>query len=401
MLIQAIIFKFPINLPVDFDDAPISYDDKNYQKGPGLLFQYFSELAQFDASTTLRVIKDNFFPLLGDEEEEASMNFEALKMAWGNLYRTETGKVLTHFFYCVEIALKTQTILQPIILKKVYCGVLLTGSGYYLKVGERELEPASSDVIDLAMKKASPHSNSLWRILQKLEFQSNDDRVSAYRNVKSMWDLKKLIDTLPITGGLTGQEVCVKDATRLFFPESRPLPISAMGIQQACSYLSDPNKDISTLPYLHHSQLFSKDRVSLVMAAFGGTAFSFMVPSGRQFTLSKEMSITSKNKDTGASTTKAISKIGCDVVPLEIAIAHMKQMIKEQMIKNPFGNSQVRVSDNSNFKIFEKESCTIIVAALRAVAGIKSVTTDAGGKRHRVDEYEDERPSKKGKLFDF
>ncbi|QMP84025.1 hypothetical protein [Rhizoctonia solani ambivirus 1] len=375
----------PVKLITPFDDMPLSYDLKHVPEGHGVFFRYFSELAKFDFSTIPSVINRYFLGCLADDEEDAQERFANIKQGYGIIAKTETGKILSHLFFCIDLSLRLQTTLRVVIHNGIYCGVVMLGTGYTLRMLGRDIVPQRPEVLKASYLKASPHANALDQIFQKLDFGSDEQKQRYLSTTNSMWDLKRIIQGVSVIGGSTGVEAVKKLAKKLYFPGEVAVPASANGIQSVLRCISDGTKDISTLGYLHHSYLFSEDRVELAFAAFGGVAPSFRVPTGRHMKINEAFRVTSKDRS-GNVTTRDVNKISAHLVPLEVAIKEFRDFMRDKTVFNVFGNQVVHTSDSAIFKTYKDEGFIAVLGALREVAGVTTVDTQSGGKKRKADD---------------
>lgn len=367
-----------------FEEAPVYVTDKYKPTSSGILIRYIPGLASFDARTPIAVIHRHFYHLLGDDQSDASLVFEKLKTAWGVLYKTEAGKILSHMFLCVDIALQLQTSIIPLIPKSAYAGMVMLGSGYDLRVENREVIKATSEELRQIIITADSHSQALWKIFKKIRFTDDETRVDRYRKCKRMFDLKSLLDVTPI-GGTEAKEEVERLLPQLNFQE---VPLAPIGpnIVHALTSMEGTSFDLGLLPYLHYSQVFSTDRRHIIWSAFGETAPSFRIPSGKTMSLTGKFETSYSAKD-GKKVVRKVTKIGYQIVELSQALNHLDLTFKERTIMNPFGNSIVRVSDNSMFKTVEGGDVEKVIGAFRRVMGVNTVTFEASGsKRKAIDE---------------
>jgi len=376
-------WTFRVNLPTKFRDALHHFSDANFPRERGILFAYNSDLSKFDQSTVVDVIRRRFFGCLGSSEEDADSTFQNLRSAWGAFYKSETGKILSHIFKVIDIALTLQTRVCPIITRGSYVGCLMTGDGYYLSIMGLSYSPGSIEEVEAVMRKADPHSNSLWRIFSRINFNNDEDRRTQFQLCRRMCHLAHLLERLSV-GGTTTQAAVMKDAMFLNFVEDQPFTITAVNISTVLNHIADGTKDLATLPYRHHSTLFETARHRIALSAFGATAPSFRVAGGKAMVLTQPFAVRAKAPAPATGfVSKAITKIGCNVVPLNLAIRHFEDMVSQKEILNPFANAQIRVSDNNLFKSYSAESCGLIVEGLRKVCGAKVTDAVQGSSRKR------------------
>jgi hypothetical protein len=193
------------------------------------------------------------------------------------------------------------------------------------------------------------------------------------------------------------QQAVKEDAKSLCFQADRELTATAANIALVLSYITDSTKDLAELPFLHHSYLFSSNRRELAWSAFGSLAPSFRVPSGKAMRLDQPFNVsirTGVGKAPGPAT-REVKSIAAHIVPLDLAVRHLDEVIRKKEVLNPFGNASVRVSESNLNKVFNGESCALIVAGLRKLSG--SVIAVSGGSKRRDIADEDESRKKKAR----
>jgi hypothetical protein len=364
-----------------------------------VFFAYSEALSKFDHRTVITVIRDYFFGCLGEDVEEAEEMFASLQSGWGNVAKTEAGNEFAHMFKMIEISLKTQTRFVPVFGEK-YTGGFLFGNGYSLIINNEPVTITEASKFNDMLIHTDQHLSTLASILKKINFASDDDRIGHFTTCKRMWDLKVLLEGLSLNGGSSQQDSVLKLAKTLNFQNDRPYKVTAHNIAEVLSFISDPSKDLATLPYLHHTQLFSNNRMHIARSAFGHTAPSFRIAGGKVMSLLRPFTITARNGKSKGEEERTITKIGAQVVPLDLAIRHLQEVVDKKEILNPFANARTHLSDDHIHKAFEKESCSTLVAALRKVAG--ATVMDAGGSsRKRGNDESGPSGRKKAKLTDF
>jgi hypothetical protein len=305
------------------------------------------------------------------------------------MFKTESANILSHIFTVIDIAITTQTRAMPIIHGDQYVGTALIGYGYTLSVMKQSYGPGSNQELRDAITMSDSHTRSLLEIMKKISFQTENDRERAFSECRRMWDVKALLDALPLVGGSTTQDYVKDRAKRLNFVADKELVINATNIEKVIQYITNPSADLAELPYLHHSLLFSSVRRDIAWSAFGHNAPSFRVPAGRTMRLDQPFQVSVRTSGpTTSVTTRVVKSIAVAVVPLDLALRHLKEVIEKKEILNPFGNAQVRVSDSNLNKIFRDDSCNKIVDGLKKLTG--SVVSGPGGTKRKDLEGEDE-----------
>lgn len=391
--------RFRVTLPVDPESVPMYYGASSITKGPGLLFPYVPELARFDRYTVPEVIKKYFFGCLGENLEECIEEFAELVSAWGNIVNSTFANEITHLYKIIDISLMTQCVPHVMSNGGTYDGVFMRGWGFRIQILGKTYEAASQEDVEAELPNMDSHANAFWKILKDLDMLE-DVRLVKFRTVRSIWGLKELVDTHKLNGGTATRDRAIKNAKALRFPDNRLLEPTAANITLVLSYIADPRKDITELPWMHAPFLFETDRVVLCWSAFGQIAPSFRVPGGKEMYIDRPFRVTNAKlqKEKGATAHRDVTKIGCTLLPIELAITHIKQVKELKTILNPFGNAVVVKSASHINKEFEGDSCQMILNALRGYA--KVTVADVGSsKRKERDETRDESISKKRLRF--
>jgi hypothetical protein len=303
---------------------------------------------------------------------------------------------MAHIFRVIDISLTLQCAPHIMMTLGQYDGVFMRGSGFSVNILGRTYEPASRGLVDAQLPLMDKHANAAWSVIS---LTNAPDKEGVYRTMRSIKQLKVLIDTYGITGGATNLPRVLELAKGLRFPEDREWEPTAYNIALALSYITEPTKSMESLPFLHPSVLLSTDRHLLVWSAFGAIAPSFRVPGGKEMMLTKSFRITNPQikKEKGPQGHRDVTKIGCILVPLEVAVTHLKTTLELKTVLNPHGNSRVDNSASHANKVFEGDSCSSIVDALRKAAKV-TVVDEAGSKKRKTNDDETGGPSKKGRV---
>lgn len=392
--------RFRVNLPVPAIDQPLFYDVNSVPISAGLLFPYEPQLAKFDKFTVPNVIYQYFFAGLGDTVEDATKEFEEIVASWGNVFNTEFSNVMSHIFKVIEISLRTQT--RPILMMTAnnYDGVFMQGSAFHITVNGTHYTAVSKEEIERDIKRMDSHASALWSILQQLNL-SKEERQGYFEGMESIWDLKDVVDTVSINGGPTVREQMIKNAQFLHFPKDRYAGSYATAIEKALLCIATPTQKIKEVGSLHPPLIFEQDRISLIMGCFGPLAPSFRVPGGKEMRLSSQFKVPCVRGKVGREFEdhREVKKLAVQFVPHEVAVMHMRQVIEQKTILNPFGNIKIVRSASHISKEFEGESFSMLIEGLRKVAQVVVSDEKGKGKREREGESE-ERYKKKGRMDD-
>jgi hypothetical protein len=395
--------RFKVSLATPPKDFVIENVDDRVTITEGLVFPYLSDLAKFDRSTVLSVVKRFFYAGLGDTAEECDEMYRDLTVAWGNVVNTRFGNIMAHLCKVIEISLDMQCAPRVMMNGGVYNGVFMSGSAFSLTVLEKTYMPAEIEDVRAALRQMDRHMNALWSIMEDVAFVSNEDREAQYHRMKNIWQLKACLEALPLKGGVGVRDRVLMNAKDLSFPENHYLDPTAANIDFVLSIISDPLKDLASLPALHPSLLFHTDRLSLAMGAFGEVAPSFRVPGGKEMELSKAFKVTSAaiRKEKGPQGHKEISKIAATLLPLDMAIQHLKMVVQNKTVLNPFGNAVANASSSHINKVFEGDSCVLLVSALRKLAKVTVAVEGKGGTKRGAEEEDSAASQRKKAKFGF
>lgn len=393
--------SFTVNLPESPEKRPLFYDEHLIREriSSGLLFQYEPLLAKFDRSTILTTLRNYFYGCFGDTRGEAAQVWQDVVSGVNILHNTEWGHQMAHICKIIDISLRMQTVPYIMMTASHYDGIYMCGAGYHLGLGENYFSPLPKDIIAERIKTFDSHAEAFWKILGCLDILE-DTKLNAFKTNTSIKQLKQLCDSHSIKPN--GMATIKATSHLLSFRDDKTLESTGSNIAMALEMLSDPSKDIYTLPSFHHTALLSQERDYIIWSAFGETAPSFIVPGGRRMALSGNFAVSHTSapaKGGGVVNTRQVTKIGAIIKPLAAAVADLREVKSGKSVANPFGNAVVNAAQSHMNKVYEKESCQLILSGLRKYVDVR--VEDVGrGKKRRNEGDESSRP-KRSRLDDL
>lgn len=294
----------------------------------------------------------------------------------------------------MEIAIEGQARAIPFWSAGVYRGTIIHGTGWSSSWDGNTVTAVPYANLQDGIKTGDAHLEAIHQIINSTG-EEVGTKVTLIETTKTMNQLRKVVRAAWTKD--RNIEVIVKQwGPRLNFGE-RSWAVNLDTLSRALSILQgkpsvDTLDNIIDLP-LHYSQLMSDDVIAVVWSCFGGMAPSFKIPHGRPMKLDGAMKveITGKNRE---KTVQDVSKVSVRNVILTQSIADIKWVIDEKMIINPWGQGQIRASQNNQDRFFSGKEAQQLIAALRTACGVTAIT----GEKKRKGDAGDAGPSKKKKL---
>jgi hypothetical protein len=364
----------------------------------GLVFPFVNELALPDAATVPTVVANYFMGFLSNDSRSAAENFQKILRDWGVIMATPMGHILSHLYWVMGFAFRTQTTVR-IIIQPAYGGCVLLGAGYRLIIGDRTLSAKPYSDLLTGFDSASPHRSALVNIFAQLPYTDPGERDIAMRSTQSMQGLKAILMFRPLSADQ--RSLVMTQARKLRFLQD-PLPSipNAANISAALTLIST-NGPISGL-HLPSSQLFCENRTELIWSQFGNAqAPSFQVEGGKVQDFAKRM-IHKQKKDQNNSASELVTmptrRLGIIMVPLARATRDIQQTLTSTTISNPFASAMMgRVSSKSTIKTFEGNAFDDIIVALRKAANVMEPTVEEGSSKRPREDDDDEGESARAK----
>ncbi|UHK02575.1 hypothetical protein [Heterobasidion ambi-like virus 2] len=321
----------------------------NVPNNSGMVFPFVLELAKFDFSTVLGVIRTYFYFTLGPDGAACAQRLERLKEKWPIIAKTNVGHMLAHLAKGIEFALESQTVIYPMFEDGVYQGFVLSGAQFAVWHHRQLCSPLGYTALQQELQAAKMHGSVLSAILELAGVMDDGTRPKTMRQLREI-----LIDT-----ALTEEtkDAIKKMAYQLSFPQ-RYWMINGTTIADALEYLkpSSESADISVWAPMHPSAIFSRDRIMLALATFGYNAPSFTIPYAPTCPLSKA---------------EKPKKLVVRAVPLHTAVTEFKSMMETKIIHN----NPTTLNGKFNDREINKDYASSVWSALRSIVNAVSEET--------------------------
>jgi len=297
-------------------------DAAHIPNADGLFAPYVAELAVGDSKTILGVITHYFAKSLGGNLATVLNQIQILKTGLGVIGDTVMGKEMTHFYKCLEIALRGQASVYPIFTSGKYEGTVIWGSGYKVAIGTTVYEPVAYAELQKIVSDSSMHSKALQDIEKLLDGRMEDvDTITSIRSLANIArDAELSTDT---------RNEIIKLSHNLCF-DTKYWSMTAYYVTRALELIASGNEPGDDVP-MHPTVMFTSDRVESILSAFGYTAPSFLIPNGQRIRLGEG--------------TEAPKNLHARPVALQMAVSDMKYVMGESMITNNNSNLSSRHKD--------------------------------------------------------
>lgn len=285
----------------------------------GLFFPFIPELASYDKDTIPKLFEDFLFQSLGNTPEQQIDRFDRICAAWGIIAKTDAGNVLAHLGKVILMSLSSQARCFPIVQDKVYQGCVLSGGRFFVGLNGTIHRPLVFEKLQEETGSYHLHSRVLSNIAE-IAAGTDDESDTEYSTIvkaSSTRDLRAKLAQMDLSE--SSRDDIKKLAVHLRFRGDTYLAVNPQTISRVLDHLANPDeKEDVTIP-LHHSALFSRDKVLSTLSAFGYQAPSFSIDNCPKISL----------KDSKPPTTLVIRQ-----KPLEVATLDWKNMLETQEIKN-------------------------------------------------------------------
>jgi len=325
----------------DVDNLPNSW---------GIFVRYIAE-TQNDLKEKIvpRVIGQYFLGALGQNTQEVKMAHEKIKSDFGILCSTSAGKELAHIAMCIDLGLKAQSRIFPIISENEYIGCALMGCGFMIHAYNTGYTPVEPALLRRQIELAGSHRSALQSIADLVDDDAGTN-APLVLNTKSMLDLKQLLESINTTQ--EDRDKIVALARKLRYGP-RSWNVSPRNIVEALNLIADMTLGLPIDLPIHPSRLFEIDRVSLIWSVFGDLAPTCHFTGGPIVDLT-----TSKNLP---------KHIAFRLVPLKDAIIDMQKIITEKKFCTTSLN---RRSGPFKDRLYQNVDAVAILSALIKACGI-------------------------------
>jgi hypothetical protein len=377
---------FPVTI-TSATDLPADHD--------GIIVPYLQELALPDHQTIPRFVHTYLYRYLGTSSEAATAYMLELLSDLGVLNATPWGDELAHVLWCIDVALRAQSICKVMVDGAgLYLGCVILGGRFTITIGERVFHPQPRQNLVADYARATPHLAALSRIMVTIEPDAVR-RATAIQQTTSAHELRALILSAPLSEA--ERMLVAGELPQLHFAaDPPPLVINSTTICQVLNAIADPSNNGSTLPLLP-TMIMENSRQARFWSAFGKLAPSFLCPGGKMMSLEESFEI-QRRLPSGAMEPQVVTKIGVIVKPLGNAITDLASMHENHMIQNPHGSAVMsRVSSDSLVKSFEKVGAQNVISALRGFCGIGAVASSShdNPRKRKADDDAGAGPSKR------
>lgn len=251
---------------------------ENIPNASGLFVPYVKELAVADPITVPTLVSTYFLRSLAASTQQMFVVLDSIRSSWGVIETCGLGHEISHFCRCVDIALQAQAAVYPVYTNSIYEGTLIYGAGYSVCYRGMSIEPVAYEEIQKVVKMSSTHTRSIESIAH---YAHDDDTKTRLREAKSTRELSRIIGEMSLD---EAQKQEILGATYTLCYQNKYWSTSPGYIQKSLDYLCNQDDIPNDVP-MHPRYLFSRDRVELVMSAFGHQAYTFMIPNGAKCVL--------------------------------------------------------------------------------------------------------------------
>jgi hypothetical protein len=384
--------------------SKISFESNEDLPYGGLWFPFLSDLANFDTTTVPSVIARYFKGCLGDGPEEAALNLERIRADFGILGRTEWGKIMSHIFAVIRLAIESQGVCRLVKDKSAFEGCVLMGAKFMIHVFDVNYYPGNAEQLNDAVRLFGSNRLLLAQIASKCKVKGAETK-KAFEQCERMWLLRKMVNSHGLLEG-TRQEI-LELAVQLRFQKDRTWQPNVGDISRAKTYLVD---SISLEDYSEEEDLpiggqmlFETDKEAVIWSCFGQIAPSFRIPGGVKMDLRRPLQTvvpTVGRRGEGGAKSTAVTAVSIRMVPIKTAVDDLKAMRSDFCILNPFGRPNVKRSAPNAAKLISGRQSEQLVAVLRELCRVGTGEAGSSKRKEREDDVVD-KPAKKRSLFDF
>jgi hypothetical protein len=333
-----------------FDDLP---------NLPGIFFAFESDLYAFDTETVPNIIQRYFLGCLGSDVTTISTAMAKLREKWGVICRSEAGAVFSHLAKVIGIGLEAQARIFPVFDGTTYIGAVLGGGGFRVINQGVVVVTKSHELIRAEVEKCGAGRSILKAIGEVGEAIDEDEFTwsEGLVPITSMQGLRLAMVGWSLTEAK--RDEIVKLSARLVFPAVH-WGMNPSTIVKALDLISSSDELPRDLP-IHHTKLFSSDRVEVVWSCFGLLAPSLNFRTGKTVRL-----------DSG----KIDSNITFTQAALEQSIADIKLVFSRKFAIIPAQERRSGPYKDMKFTGFDAQR---IWGALKAAAGVQLGDDNAVG----------------------
>jgi len=291
----------------------------------GLFFPFVPELASYDNNTIPRLFEDYLLQSLGITPESQIERLTKIRSSWGLISKTDAGNVIAHLGKVILLSITSQTRCFPIIQDNIYQGSILSGGRFFIGLNGQILRPLTFDALQEETGSYNLHSRVLQQIAEiatGLELggdntENDEGLLNRITSVQTIRGLRAVLMVENLTE--SDRDEIKKLAVHLRFKNDSHLSVNTQTITRILNHMTtSEDKEDLTIP-MHHSALFSRDKVFVSLSAFGYQAPSFSIDNCGKVKLS----------DSKPPSTLVIRQKTLDVATID-----WKNMIDSKEIKN-------------------------------------------------------------------
>jgi len=279
----------------------------------GLFFPFVPELCSYDKQTVPDLIERYLVQSLGDKPERQIDRMDRLRSAWGVIGQTDAGNVMSHLCKIISLCLSSQSRAFPIVVDNIYQGCIMSGARLFCGMNGSVYRPIPYDKLQEETSSYHMHSRVLDRIMEivNARWTKPKDRPETMRSLREVL-LETRLDE-------ENRDEITRAAVHLHFKEARFLAINAQSLRLVIDDLEAPEDGENMDLPLHHSALFSRDKVFVALSAFGYQAPSFMIENCPKVSI---------------ATGKVPNTLVVRQKPLDLAVVDWKKMMESKEIRN-------------------------------------------------------------------
>jgi len=241
-----------------------------------LFFGYFDGMVLPDKTTFCHVFPKLFFHSLAADVDRAQKLWRRLRAGYRSMAYTSTGKIISHLYYGMNLAIEAQASFTPVIEGNRYCGFILEASNLVVAMHDQKIEGGTESQLIEALGSLNQHEGSLQKILEMIRepllgngkpvYDYTLDDLSTSRKLRNM--LYRLDFSL---FGATFTKDLSDRIDRLQFSEAFSPP-KARDIEIFLQFvLTDNVRLLEDYPAYLRSGMFAKQsRVAMGLSIFGG-----------------------------------------------------------------------------------------------------------------------------------
>jgi len=251
---------------------------ENAPQHPGVFIPYIPQVAEEDTTFVLQFFHKYLYRILGTNLSSASDKLRQLRGHWGIIGKSDCGKMMTHLYTCMEIALSTECQCYPLISATgnfVYDGCVILGYNFAVGLEGQVFKPLAYNQLLEVVNTSTGHLSTLINIYN---IANSEEMKKLCPTPKSMRELSRALLQVKMSDGQRNH--IMKLAPYLRF-SSVYWVANADTIIDCLQHFVNDTEPEDEQP-MHYTALFSTDKGLKTLAVFGATAPSFNIPGSPQ-----------------------------------------------------------------------------------------------------------------------